>query len=192
MSGESPPLDAYERITDPERFQVLVGAMLDLLAKLEADFDVKREDAFGLGGKLEEGFTPPRSSIRLTPVNEGAAPVVIVFSDPPGLRIRFGLWWEEFFPSCHCDACDEDPDPLIQEMVGVFEDVSSGRFWEEYDPNRNWREGEIWGSSGWSARSGRAAHSSPPLVVPWARRNRATGVQRVAWMPWLRKEGGLS
>ena len=48
-----------------------------------------------------------------------------------GVRLRAGRWAEQSFPSCGCDACDEDVDDLIDELHEYVEDVVAGRLEEE-------------------------------------------------------------
>jgi hypothetical protein len=74
-----------------------------LAARLEARFDVERTEGYGLDAELERMGTT-RSTIRLTRRSPRAAPVV--FGGP--------------FPSCGCDACDEDAEGEIERPVGIL------------------------------------------------------------------------
>ena len=51
-----PPEEAYGRVTNPERFRVLHTVMLEILDKLEAEFDVRREEGYGLDEELERNL----------------------------------------------------------------------------------------------------------------------------------------
>ena len=68
--------------------------------------------------------------IELSPNDPDCAPVTVVFTDFPGVRVRFGKWKEEPFPNCGCDACDEDADGEIEGMTEMFESVVAGGFIE--------------------------------------------------------------
>jgi hypothetical protein len=145
MSSEAgePLPEAYSRVTNPERFRVLHSTILAILDRLEADFDVRREEGHGLDEELERKFDLARPSIRLTPADPESAPVTVAFSAFPGLHLRFGLWWKEPAPSCGCDACDESGEQLAEQLTELIEDVVAGRFWESHNPARRWQEGKI-------------------------------------------------
>ena len=98
---------AYSRVANPERFRPLRTAMLEVIDRLENDFDLERTEGYGLDEELERGMDLARPDVRLTPKDPDAAPIVVVFSTFPGLRVRFGRWYIEPFPDCGCDACDE-------------------------------------------------------------------------------------
>ena len=115
---EGPPEEAYSRVTNPERFRPLHAAATELLDRLE------RHDA----DDEWSGATLARPPIRLVPHDSQAAPIVVAFTDFPGLYLKFGSWRTEPFPDCGCDACDEIPDGLIVEMTVRVEVVVSGWF----------------------------------------------------------------
>ena len=127
---EGPPPEAYSRVTNAERFRPLHGAMLEIIGRLENDFEVEREDGYGLDEELEKGLELAGPSVRLNPRNAGAAPIGVVFSNFPGLHLRFGRWYKEPFPSCGCDACDESAEGEIERLAEMVEDVTAGRFRE--------------------------------------------------------------
>ena len=53
--SEGPPLEAYSRVTNPERFRPLHGVALTLLEQLHASFNAKRVEGYGLDSELESG-----------------------------------------------------------------------------------------------------------------------------------------
>ena len=87
---EGPPEEAYSRVTNAERFRPLHEAMLEIIGRLERDFDAAREDGYGLDEELEKRFDLALPSVRLTPRDPGAAPIAVAFSGFPGLSVRFG------------------------------------------------------------------------------------------------------
>ena len=126
----APPLEAYGRVTDPERFRLLHEAMLEIVRRLEHDFDVERAEGYGLDGELERGLDLAGPCIGLRPSDPGAAPIVAAFTSFPGLHVRFGRWHREAFPACGCDACDESAERGIGRLEAMVESVIHGRFRE--------------------------------------------------------------
>ena len=179
---EGPPDEAYSRVTNLERFQALHDAAMALLGRLEREFAVERFEGYDADEKLasESRARPP---IKLTPNDPEAAPIVVAFSDFPGLHLRFGRWRTESLPHCGCDACDETADEAIEEMTQMVEAVVSGGFREAIRVpmllGHGWNETEFrFGKGGFSASRGRV------------RRSRAlemTGGKRsvtLNWEPW--------
>ena len=58
----APPLEAYSRVTDAERFMPLHTAMMDLILRLETAFHIERVEGYGLDEELEKPFNLARSS----------------------------------------------------------------------------------------------------------------------------------
>ena len=80
LEGEESPTDpAYSRVTNPERFGPLHPSMLEILGRLENNFDVERTEGYGLDEELEKGLDLARPSVRLTPKDPEAAPIVVAF-----------------------------------------------------------------------------------------------------------------
>lgn len=186
-----PPDDAYNRVTNPERFRVLHTTMLELLARLETHFNVQREEGYGLDEELEQHLGLERPSVKLTPVDPEAAPLAVAFSDFPGLHLRFGRWWKELLPACGCDACDDSGEELAEKLTRLIEGITAGRFWECHSPLSRWPGGKIWGSWGGSGHGECSATDSPLELKNW-RRHRLGGQiaadspqhRHVNWKPW--------
>ena len=126
---EGPPKEAYSRVTNPERFFPLHAAATELLDRLEREFAVDRLE----GQDADEdwsGATLACPPIRLVPHDPQAAPIVVAFTDFPGVSLKFGYRPSDPFPDCGCDACDDTPDELIEEMTELVEIVVSGGFRE--------------------------------------------------------------
>ena len=126
----SPPDDAYERVTNPERFQPLHSAAMEMISRMEETFDVHRVEGHGLDEELEGKRAIERPSVRLTPVNSNAAPVTVAFSDFPGLFVRVGRWVIDDFPSCGCDACHESAEGEIERLTELVDAVTAEGFRE--------------------------------------------------------------
>src|SRR5215472_3909363 len=79
-----PPLEAYSRVTNPERFASLHDTAAEMLDRLEREFLTERREAYGLDSELEEGCTLLRPSVALLPRDIGAAPLIVAFSASQG------------------------------------------------------------------------------------------------------------
>ncbi len=127
---EGPPPEAYSRVTNAERFRPLHTAMLEIISRLESDFEVERKDGYGLDEKLERGQELASPSVGLNPRNPDTAPIAVAFSTFPGVHVRFGRWHIEPFPDCGCDACDESAEGEIERLTEMVDNVTAGRFRE--------------------------------------------------------------
>jgi hypothetical protein len=83
--------------------------------------------------------------------------VVFLFTDFPGVVIRFGQWATDAFPVCGCDACDEKPGDVILRMRNLIDLVVVGGY-QEVLTKRFLRQSFDWaqGSSITERRIGRA------------------------------------
>ena len=182
---EGPPQEAYSRVTNPERFQPLISYTEDLLDRLERDYVVTRRE----GGEVDRDFSikePSRPAVRLVPDDEDAAPIAIAFSSFPGLSVRVGHWYEENFPHCGCDACDETAAWCQAEIGSLIGDVVHGRMAEYIDVpviggarlgSRRWGPGGR--SSGWR----RIQRKEAKTLIARA------GERSFEYAPWPRKDG---
>jgi hypothetical protein len=145
-SGD-PPLEAYSRVTNAGRFARLHDVASELLDRLETEFDVVREEAYGLDPELETRYELARPCVRLVPKTPAAAPVVFVFSTFPGVYVRLGRWCTVAFPACGCDACNELVEIEAERLQSLIDDVIAGRFREAIrvpDSGPAWSEWELW------------------------------------------------
>ena len=126
---EGPPEEAYSRVTNPERFQSLHDAAIELLDRLEREFAVKRFVGCVSDAEMEKASNA-RPAVRLVPDDPESAPIAVAFTDFPGLSIKFGHWCRKWLPICGCDACDETADEVIEEMTWLVDSVVSGGFRE--------------------------------------------------------------
>jgi len=183
--AEGPPLEAYSRVTNAERFAPLHVVAAELLDELELKFDVERAQGYGLDSELEEGWKPARPPVTLVPRDVRAGPLVVGFSVFPGLRIRFGRWCMMAFPACGCDACDETAESESEQLKALFENLTAGRFREAIRIPAHGGASKEWES--WSA-AGRYAQVSE-LDRDRARQLVAGGGgSSYYWMPWPRRK----
>jgi hypothetical protein len=181
--------EAYSRVTDAERFRPLHEHALGLLTQLRADYDVAVSDAFvllpGLIGPVEHA-RPPAT---LTPLAPAAAPLAVAFTTFPSLLVRCGRWHVAAFPSCGCDACDEDAvgegrrlDDLVGKVVaGLFEEELRIPWVGDARLYRRFRAGPRpggWSGEGWET-----------LRRGVARALAGAGPRRVRWQPWPHRGG---
>nr|WP_281282350.1 DUF6226 family protein [Rhodococcus oryzae] len=147
---DSPPPDAYDRVTNPERFAVLHPAARAMVEDLERRFDVQVERGEGGGGYIKTGATLTEY-IRLVPTDPAAAPLVIGFTNFPGIFLRVGAWAEMALPACGCDACNDDPADLLEKLDEYVAATAAGALTERItvapDP---WLETQ-WEGDGWSS-----------------------------------------
>jgi hypothetical protein len=179
-----PPLEAYSRVTNPERFASLHDSAAGLLDHLEWEFDAKRREAYGLDPELEEGCNLSRPSVALLPRDIGAAPLTIAFSDFPGLRVRFGRWYVVAFPTCGCDACDEAAESETERLKSLIDNMTAGRFREAIRVRADgtpWKESEFWSSRGSVAEESRLDEALARKLLD------ATGQSSYDWQPWPRR-----
>ncbi len=53
--------------------------------------------------------------------------MTITLTDFPGLYVRRGSKHTEAFPRCGCDACDEQPDQLADDLREKVKSIATGR-----------------------------------------------------------------
>ena len=127
---QDPPEEAYGRVTDAERFRPLHAATLQMIGRLETDFEVERVEGYGLDEELESRVDLARASVRLSPVDPEAAPITVAFTEIPGLVVRFGRWDIDYFPDCGCDACGGSAEEEIEQLTELVSCVTAGGFRE--------------------------------------------------------------
>ena len=182
--AEGPPLEAYSRVTNPERFASLHHVAAELLDRLEQEFDAERAEGYGLDPELEEGCKLARPSVALVPRDIGAAPIVVTFSAFPGIRVRFGRWYMTAFPTCGCDACDEAAESEIERLKSMIDNLTAGRFREAIQTAADgvaWRESEFWSVGGRSKQGSQLDRARAQELV--AARDRSS----YDWQTWPRR-----
>lgn len=176
--GDSKPVE-YSRVTDPGRYAVLHDAADKMLDDLAARYTVERRET-------REPLSPtgdPVRTVRLIPHTPAAAPLAVAFTDFPGVVLRLGRWYEEPLPACGCDACGEQPDHLVTELVTQVDALVEGGLWERVrrGVKNSWSETRLIGP-------GFSAGRSAPLDAREARAARRDGfAAAVQWAPWPRR-----
>ena len=179
---EGPPEEAYSRVTNRERYRPLHTAATELLNRLEREFAVDRLEGHEADSDWS-GVTLARSPIRLVPHDPQCAPIIVAFTDFPGIFLKVGSRPKELFPNCGCDACDEMPDELIEKMIEMVETVVSGGFRESM--RVPWllgdgsHESEFQFTGGGFSRRERRVRRSSALKVTGGKRH-----VTLDWKPW--------
>jgi hypothetical protein len=183
---EGPPLEAYSRVTNPERFALLHDIATELLQRLELEFDVERAEGYGLDPELEGRFSAlARPTVVLTPREIDGAPIAISFSGFPGIHIRFGRWYTRSFPACGCDACNESAEEEAKNLKRLTESVITGCFQEAIsipDSGSASRQIQFWSAAGASewVESALDRNEAQELI--------AMGQRSMShWAPWSRR-----
>lgn len=132
-----PPDDAYGRVTNPERYSVVVDAARELIDRLIRDFAAEvREGSVDDDLELLDGGTR-NEVVEVVSADPRCAPIEFRFTGFPGVAIRLGQrGHEELLPACGCDACDEQPEDLIDTLEQVMDSYVSGRYSEELTRRR--------------------------------------------------------
>lgn len=150
-----------------------------LLDELTERYVVERRETKELPGP-GEGLV---RVVRLIPRTPAAAPLAIAFTNLPGLTLQLGRWWAQTLPVCGCDACDEDPAQLIEELRMQSTALIEGGLWERVrrGVSGSWFETRLVGERLNIAREG-------PLATHAARNARRGGFATpVQWAPWPRR-----
>lgn len=131
---DSPPREAYGVVSHPERYALLHAVAETLLQHLVENYDVNVFDDLSAAADLEltyEGAVD--RAVRVTPRDESKASLTFVFTPYPGVLLHVGAspglddGHDFAFPACGCDACDESPEGLIEDLEQrVF---SATRLW---------------------------------------------------------------
>ena len=145
MDRSQPPDDAYGRVTDPERFRPLHAVADRIVEELTAAHDVEvvpgDPGSFGPAGQIDVV-----RAVELVPADPEAATLTIAYTGFPGLMVRVGQWHVDAFPSCGCDACDEQPEELERELRWLVSTVTHGGFVESL--SGRWYSVELVGEAG--------------------------------------------
>lgn len=129
-----PPPEAYGRCSDPERYRILHEWGWALLDRLTGAFDVERVDVTGREPSPDD--SGPAPAVRLAPRDPQAGPLTVVFDASPGLGVRCGRWRDVLLPECGCDACDERPEDLWDELQESVTALISGNLVERLSKRR--------------------------------------------------------
>ncbi|HEX7131604.1 MAG TPA: DUF6226 family protein [Iamia sp.] len=121
IDGPDPPEEAYSRVSDPERYLSLHAVADDLVTALVAEGTVEA-GAVEVEGRWRGGVL---RAVELRPLAGGGTPVTVITTGF-GVVVRGGTARERGFPVCGCDACDESPGYLADELGTVLRALVGG------------------------------------------------------------------
>lgn len=132
-----PAPEAYSRLLDPEKYQILVAraeawARALVRAGLAERADLVPPDGAAPWGALDDR-TPPRHTLRLLPYADGAVALLLGVSEyqpDAGVQLLVGFGEPgallEDVPDCGCDACDSGSADLLTLLDERILDVLTG------------------------------------------------------------------
>ncbi|MCP2638211.1 DUF6226 family protein [Microbacterium sp. HD4P20] len=182
----SPPEDWYSVVSHPERFAPLHTVGDYLIEWLVDEFDAVTEESPEVAGDFLS--VPPDAvrAVRVTPGDEVAAPLTFVFTSFPGIHLHAGFLFEDRYPSCGCDACDEEWESTATELERAVGAVVGGGFSEGFAPGAELPVSfRLERPDGWRGGSSRADAYPAELL---ARVGPLLTPSR-AWAPWPRRVG---
>lgn len=119
-----PPREAYSRCAHPERFEPVVVVARALLEHVVATYEVERRD------DVIDG----RATTVLTPAGGGAVLRLQIGGGAlPDAKVAAGFRFEDIWPDCGCDACDDDVADLLDDLEHTVLSIVERRLSE-------WRE----------------------------------------------------
>jgi hypothetical protein len=125
---DSPDEEAYERVTNPERFQAVVDAARGMIGEVVKTYEVESTPG-NQSVDFPDWIGPFVEVMRLRP-SQGA-PLTFLFTEFPGVIVRVGDWCVEGLPACGCDACNESPPEIVERLSDLVDAAVEGRFEEE-------------------------------------------------------------
>jgi hypothetical protein len=163
--------------TATQRFAVLHEAADLLLDRLTTKYTVERRETKDvLHGDMVR-------TVRLIPHTPAAAPLAVSFIDFPGVVLQLGRWYRRSMPACGCDACDEQPEVLLEDLGQQVAALVEGGLWERVRRGLtgSWSEARLVGP-------GLRQSQQALLDAREARAARRDGfAAAVQWAPWTRR-----
>lgn len=179
---DSPPADSYSVSRNPERFAPLHTIAHALIDHLLAEYDVEADDGIEVAADLIHPHPDVVRAVRIRPRDPACAALTFVFTGYPGILLHAGVLHDFFYPSCGCEACDEEwsaeADDLEQQVLAVV----TGNYRESTRAGRPpWIESETVFPNGSSSSQSRGEDVPPErLASAIHARTARTG----AWAPW--------
>lgn len=132
--GDSPPEDAYSRVSHLERFGPLHEVADALIEWLLSTFDALADQDPGVAQDLLHLPVDVVRAVRGVPSNPLAAPLTFAFTGFPGVFLHSGALHDFDFPVCGCDACDHDASSVAEKLEWTVRTVVAGGYSERFDP----------------------------------------------------------
>lgn len=153
---DGPPENAYSVLSHPERFQPLHDAARALIAHLDVNYEVEVSEDPALLEHVPRGISAI-TAVSVTPADNKAAPLTLVFTDLPGIVLMAGAFLVEPLPACGCDACDDSAASVADDLEWMVFAVVEGGLTEKVTRGPRASIGHrLERSDGWRGGEGRA------------------------------------
>lgn len=130
--GDSPPEDAYSRVSHPERFAPVMDVVDALVDHLETWYDVD------VDRRSEE------SGERVWHLRPTTGATVTLTTTAGTVSIEAGALTRELAPSCTCDACDETAESVAEQIEETLLAIAAGGLREVFPVGqRRWLHTEL-------------------------------------------------
>lgn len=205
-----PPDDSYSVTEHLERFAPLHTVGTALIEHLISNYEVTSEEGYHVTNGLLNAPKPDEvvRVVRLTPLTDGGAPIVFILTGFPGVRLFAGGFFTAAYPSCGCNACDENWIEAADELEWQTLAIVGGGLTEEVsEPRRpkwsvDWKHGFVQGMGkailhrlraidGSIEHSGEYSVDDVPADVLAQGRARLEELAEVSpegnWRPWVLK-----
>lgn len=119
--------------------------------------------------------------VRFTPNHPDAAPLTVAFTSFPGVAVHAGEWRIGAYPHCGCDACDEVPADVVDELRKDINALTAGAVHERWDGTRlhsDVRHSDGSTSRGWTLIERDSDRYGPPREYAWQPWPSAQAVRR--------------
>jgi hypothetical protein len=121
----------------------------------------------------------------LTPNRDEAAPLRLIYTEFPSGEVEAGVFFQSAFPSCGCDACDEEWSIVADRLENIVFAVVKGSFCEVFHL-RSISTGMWWpdGSEESACRVRDLPYSKPYIAkASWTLRALKDG-----WQSWPKRD----
>ncbi len=204
---QGPPEASYEVVEHPERFTPLHAVASALIDYLASNHEVTVEEGYHVTDGLTNKPTPAdvKRAVRLTPLAGGCAPITFILTSFPRVRIHPGALFTAAYPSCGCNACDENWVGAADELEWQTLAIAGGGFTEEvseprrpkwsFDRNHGFTQGmgqtisyHLRALDGLVETSGKSHADNVPVAVIQQARSTLNEVAELSpegnWLPW--------
>lgn len=167
---------AYGRVTNPDRYRLVHDVADRMVQRLARRYIVSLSDvAAGHDGGVEV-----LRAVQLQPETRTEVPLVVMWTSFPGIVVQSGSWRVEAYPPCGCDACDDPPERVAEQLEMDVEMLVRGGLREEIQagsrPRLSFEVGDL---------NGTHRRSWEDLGEEEVRRHDGPAVHD--WHPWTRR-----
>jgi Family of unknown function (DUF6226) len=181
---DGPPEDTYSVVSHPERFAALHLVADALIEYLADNYDVRVSHDPAHAADLVRSRDDVTRVTRLTPAQPDCATLTVAYTSHPAVIVHAGLLHDFVYPSCGCDACDENTTGCAEQLEWHVQAVALGRYREEYD-----RDGDLPVTFSIAAADGNRTQGGRSLAGDYPRSRLSGARKRLAqladgWAAW--------